>query len=170
MLKSLDLSAGVWYPFGVDSNVSSDSFDDECIDDFVLALRQLRLDHGQPSFGTIATRVTESRQRRSKRAIPACNRSTVYDLFRLGRNRVNIRLVRDVVLAITGDEDTALTWERRLKRVLAKVHNSPSITAQRSTHTVEPSVTDLELLRRVETLERDMAEMRARLNEHPVLS
>lgn len=75
-------------------------------------LLRLRADAGMPSFGLIASRVSQRRSDRSGRTIVVA-RSTVYDVFRADRKRFDADLVSDIVLALGGDEGDAVYWRRR---------------------------------------------------------
>lgn len=78
------------------------------LDETVLALRALREDSGQPSFGDIALGVSRLRRDRGLTADQArVGRTTVYDAFRLGRSRLDAELVGDIVRAMGGTAGTA---------------------------------------------------------------
>jgi energy-coupling factor transport system substrate-specific component len=86
-------------------------------DDLVLRLRSLRDDAGVPSFGDIA--VSVSRVRRERGLSPErarVGRTTVYDAFRLGRQRIDADLIGDIVRALGQDEQTARAWTREAHR------------------------------------------------------
>ncbi|MFX0537146.1 hypothetical protein ACQBAT_06605 [Ornithinimicrobium sp. Y1847] len=77
-------------------------------------LRGLRTEAGLPSFSQIARSIGDARQARGVRpeaARPA--RSTVYDLFRDGRRRMDAELVGEVVVALGGSEEEARAWRSR---------------------------------------------------------
>lgn len=77
-------------------------------------LEQLRIASGAISYTDLAGRIV---QRRIAGGTPPAaahiGRSTVYDVFRLGRRRVNPDLVHEIVLALGVDEHEAGLWRRR---------------------------------------------------------
>ena len=77
------------------------------------ALQSMRLAAGGPSYAEIAARVTRLRASRvgGARSVTVA-RSTVYDLFRPDRTRVDPALVADVILALGGSEHDAAHWRR----------------------------------------------------------
>ncbi|GAB3034323.1 hypothetical protein GCM10011376_20630 [Nocardioides flavus (ex Wang et al. 2016)] len=80
-------------------------------DELVARLHGLRADAGLPSYGEIAARV--SRIRRERGASPEqarVGRTTVYDAFRLGRQRIDADLVGDIARALGSDEEAAARW------------------------------------------------------------
>lgn len=89
-------------------------------------LEQLRISSGGASYGEIAGRIVERRIARG--ATPAAAqiaRSTVYDVFRPGRRRVNADLVFEIVLAFGADEATARSWwQRSLDARLAETRDA----------------------------------------------
>jgi hypothetical protein len=84
------------------------------LDEFTVRLRALRAWAGSPSYAEITHRIA---QLRAARRLPAseCRSSkiTVYDCFRVGRRRLDVELVVDIVRALGGDEDDARQWRRR---------------------------------------------------------
>jgi energy-coupling factor transport system substrate-specific component len=83
-------------------------------------LQALRASSGLPSYGEIAGRVASLRQMRGATEFEArVGRTTVYDVFRTGRTRVDPQLVADVVLVLSGDEDEAESWRSRCVAALA---------------------------------------------------
>jgi energy-coupling factor transport system substrate-specific component len=80
-------------------------------DDLVGRLHTLRADAGMPSFGDVALRV--SRLRRERGLTPEgarVGRTTVYDAFRMGRQRIDADLVGDIARALGADEQSARAW------------------------------------------------------------
>ena len=99
-------------------------------DDLVGRLAALRVDVGSPSFGDIATSV--SRVRRERGLTPErarVGRTTVYDAFRMGRQRIDADLVGDIVRALGADESLAQDWadEARRARRAAPAVTVPSV-------------------------------------------
>lgn len=87
-------------------------------DDLVLQLAALRIERGAPSYGELARRIGAERARRAEgRARPG--RTTVYDLFRPGRRRLDVALLLDAVAALGGDEQEVAAWRRACHQVLA---------------------------------------------------
>ncbi|WZH35329.1 MAG: hypothetical protein PIR02_11120 [Microbacterium enclense] len=73
---------------------------------------------GPVSYGELARRVGELRIARgvpASAAYPA--RTTVYDVFRPGRTRMDPTLVRDIVLALEADAAEADRWVERYHRI-----------------------------------------------------
>lgn len=83
------------------------------IDELAQRLRQLREWVGQPSYRDIADRI---RRQRSARGLSAAEqrvgRSTVYDLFRSGRARLDVELLVEVVGALGVPPGDAEDWRR----------------------------------------------------------
>lgn len=77
-------------------------------------LERLRIASGGVSYAEIAARIVG--RRLAAGASPAAARiarSTVYDVFRLGRRRVNPNLVLEIVAALGVDEAEARDWRQR---------------------------------------------------------
>ncbi|HEX7738702.1 MAG TPA: hypothetical protein VF426_03535 [Marmoricola sp.] len=80
-------------------------------DPLIAHLRDLRSTAGDPSYGRIAELVVQERVRCG--ASPAAAhlaRSTVYDLLRMGRARVDLGLVREVGVVLGADRETVESW------------------------------------------------------------
>jgi energy-coupling factor transport system substrate-specific component len=74
-------------------------------------LQQLRLEAGEPSYGEIARRVARRRQEAGLGEHEArVARTTVYDVFRTGRARVNLELVREIVGVLGGHDVDVDQW------------------------------------------------------------
>ncbi|HEY0644637.1 MAG TPA: helix-turn-helix transcriptional regulator, partial [Nocardioides sp.] len=96
-------------------------------DDLVGRLQTLRADAGTPSFGEVATRV--SRLRRERGLTPErarVGRTTVYDAFRMGRQRIDADLVGDIARALGVDEHAARTWTDDARRARRPQATAPS--------------------------------------------
>ncbi|QEW02018.1 ECF transporter S component [Microbacterium lushaniae] len=77
-------------------------------------LQRLRREAGDVSYAEIAARIAERRESEGMSVGAArVARSTVFDVFRPDRRRVNADLVREVVLALGEDERSAAQWRRR---------------------------------------------------------
>ena len=82
-------------------------------------LQALRTAQGLPSYGELAVRVARLRQDRGMTAASArVGRTTVYDVFRTGRRRVDVLLVADLVRVLGGDEEEAARWVTRCTAAL----------------------------------------------------
>lgn len=79
-------------------------------------LRALRTAAGEPSYAEIARRVSRRRQEAglSEEAARVA-RTTLYDVFRDGRTRVNIELVREVAAVLGAQPDSVDTWVARCR-------------------------------------------------------
>jgi energy-coupling factor transport system substrate-specific component len=97
-------------------------------DGVALELRRLRALAGAPSYAEIARRVE---QRRASRGLPPAEcrlaRTTVYDVFRLGRARLDSALVHEVA-AVLDDDPHAVRAQVRdaLRRVSGEAGPPPS--------------------------------------------
>lgn len=78
------------------------------------ALQAFRFEAGGPSYAEIASRVSRMRAARSESiSAHSVARSTVYDVFRPERKRLDADLVADIILALGGSDLEAATWRRR---------------------------------------------------------
>ncbi|UAJ77854.1 hypothetical protein IT072_11130 [Leifsonia sp. ZF2019] len=82
---------------------------------FAAALSALRVAAGPPSYEEIARRIGRARAEAGRGSAPG--KVTVYDCFRPERQRLDIELVHDIVLALTGDAHRADGW-RHLAQTL----------------------------------------------------
>ncbi|MGF6821301.1 tetratricopeptide (TPR) repeat protein [Microbacterium sp. ZKA21] len=97
------------------------------LDEFALALADLRARDGAPSYADLARRVGVVRGG----AEPA--KITVYDCFRPGRRRLDPDLVHDIVLALGGSPGAAAEWREQagaLNGVRATSHVPVSIAVR----------------------------------------
>src|SRR5690554_2087434 len=77
-------------------------------------LQRMRLQAGAVSYTELATRITQLREARGmSEAAAKVARSSVYDVFRPGRKRVNAELVGEIVLALGRGEDEVAAWQLR---------------------------------------------------------
>ena len=75
------------------------------------SLQEFRASVGNPSYAQIAERVAEARRVRGVDPHSAkVARSTVFDLFKLGKPRVNLTLVREVGSALGATEEQVEGW------------------------------------------------------------
>ncbi|MDN4173200.1 hypothetical protein QWY28_09625 [Nocardioides sp. SOB77] len=80
-------------------------------DRFAEELQVLRRAAGEPSFAEIARRVADQRAAAGVDEHAArVARTTVYDAFRTGRARVNVPLVREIVVALDADPALVDAW------------------------------------------------------------
>lgn len=94
------------------------------LDDVVADLQRLRGDAGGPSYNEIATRVLEQRLARGlPEARARIARSTVYDVFRPGRRRLDADLVAEIVLALGGQDPDR--WRREVGAALRPALTEP---------------------------------------------
>lgn len=92
----------------------------ESYDDFAKALHNLRIEAGAPSYAELADRITQHRiERGIAPAAARVARSSVYDVFRQGRKRVNLELVEDIVRALNRDESEVEHWRERAVATLS---------------------------------------------------
>ncbi|MCZ4500303.1 MAG: hypothetical protein JWQ74_2858 [Marmoricola sp.] len=85
-------------------------------DQIATDLQALRAASGHPSYADIVRLITEVRTARGvspEAARPA--RTTVYEVFRHGRHRVDAALVGDIARALGADEADAREWEERCR-------------------------------------------------------
>lgn len=81
---------------------------DKNLDAVVAALGELRTASGSPSYSEIASRIGALRSQAGRARRPP--RSTVYDCFRPGRRRLDLELVRDILLALGLTQAEATAW------------------------------------------------------------
>ena len=110
-------------------------------DDLVGRLQSLRADAGMPSFGEVAMRVSRIRRERGLTPERArVGRTTVYDAFRMGRQRIDADLIGDIARALGADEHAARAWTddaRRARRSQA-VAPSPAPVEQETETAPDP--------------------------------
>jgi len=105
----------------------------EALDKLVLELRALKAKNGDPSFSELARMVAGVRQQRGvDQAKARVATSTLNDAFRTGRSRLNPALVRDIVVALTGDSQQGEEWAARAGFANAKLNNAADNTADDS--------------------------------------
>ena len=89
------------------------------LDQLVAELQRRRADAGSPSYAEIAGRVEAGRRERGLGDFEArVSRSTVYDLFRIGRRRIDVGLFVEVLRALGADEDEIARWRAKATSVL----------------------------------------------------
>src|SRR5690606_26645533 len=84
-----------------------------------IAADLLALKEANPiSYAEIGRRIGEQRVARGVPAAAAYPpRSTVYDVFRAGRTRIDPDLLRDIVTALGGDEAEVERWAQRARQL-----------------------------------------------------
>ncbi|TDO33159.1 tetratricopeptide repeat protein [Paractinoplanes brasiliensis] len=87
------------------------------VDDLVERLRLLKVWAGDPSYGTILSRVNEAWTAAGRPASELTRRSTVADCFRPGRRRLNTDLIMAVVSALHPEPDYVDRWRQALRTV-----------------------------------------------------
>ncbi|MER8024685.1 hypothetical protein [Glutamicibacter protophormiae] len=86
----------------------------EAFDAIARDLQALRIEAGDVPYAEIVRRIGKLRERAGVGAAAARPaRTTVYDVFRLGRTRINAKLVGEIVQALGCSPEEAETWERR---------------------------------------------------------
>ena len=77
------------------------------------SLQLLRAEAGDVSYTEIATRVSARREAEGRSpAASRMARSTIFDAFQTGRQRINADLVREIALALGADDAEADEWRR----------------------------------------------------------
>lgn len=101
------------------------------LDDLANDLQRLRAEAGGVSYSELATRITRNRESRNMTPASARTpRSSVYDVFRLGRKRVSVELVEEIVRALGGDHDAITRW--RARAIAANAASTESIAGRSS--------------------------------------
>ena len=91
--------------------VSQDARQAGAWDELALHLQSLRRSAGEPSYAEIARRVSQHRLSLGATADAArVARTTIYDTFRAGRTRVDLRLVREIASSLGADDATVDGW------------------------------------------------------------
>ncbi len=101
------------------------------LEEFISALRSLKLWHGNPSISQIAERVWDAWRAAGRPASEWPSRATVGRCFAASRQRVDEDLVVAVVEAIVGDRPQVMaTWRYALRRVLGQAEASNVVTVR----------------------------------------
>lgn len=91
------------------SSLPADSLD-QIADD----LQRLRIAAGEVSYSELAARIAHRREENGVNPAAArVARSTVFDIFRTGRSRINAELVAEIVVALGRDDLEAEAWRTR---------------------------------------------------------
>jgi energy-coupling factor transport system substrate-specific component len=111
----------------------------ETLDELAADLQQLRTTAGQVAYGEIAARI-ERRRAESGHVSAAARigRSSVYDVFRAGRTRMNAHLVAEIVIALGCSDDEAVQWRERCLRANAAQHPARARSRTVVTPTIDP--------------------------------
>lgn len=111
---------------------SGDEAKRETLDDIARDLLALKTAVGPVSYAEIVRRITEQRLTRGLSAAAAQPpRSTVYDAFRPGRARIDVTLLRDIVVALGADDERADAWVARYQQTRRTRDLSPRLSPAR---------------------------------------
>lgn len=101
------------------------------LDSVAAELQELRLARGEPSYAEIAARIARVR---TARGIPEARarvgRTTVYDVFRTGRKRLDLDLVLDIVRALDASEAEVDLWRERCLEAIRSARAVESAPAE----------------------------------------
>ena len=98
-------------------------------DDLARSLQRLRHASGLPSFGDIAVSVSRVRLERGCTVDQArVGRTTVYDAFRMGRQRIDAVLVGDIARALGADEELADELTARALQPRSGIFAGPAVS------------------------------------------
>jgi len=101
------------------------------LEEFISALRSLKIWHGNPSISQIAERIRDAWRAAGRPPNEWPSRATVGRCFATARQRVDEDLVVAVVEAIVGDQPQVITaWRHALRRVLGHAEASHVVTVQ----------------------------------------
>lgn len=111
------------------------------LDQVVLGLQSLRHGAGSVSYAEIADRIARRRMADGQsEAAARIARSTVFDVFRTGRRRINARLVEEVALALGASPADAAAMRRRCAEAFADAVPVPAATPAPTEHALEATV------------------------------
>jgi len=122
---------------------ASSGFDDapDSFDALARDLQALRLSHGAPSYSELALRIAEARAASGLSPEQSrIARSSVYDLFREGRKRINIAVFREVLCAIRQSAEEIAAWEARAIRLRDEQARASVRRSTESASTQAPAV------------------------------
>ncbi|WP_231601507.1 ECF transporter S component [Salinibacterium sp. SWN167] len=90
----------------------------DSLDQIADDLQRLRIAAGEVSYSELASRIAHRREENGvSPAAARVARSTVFDIFRTGRSRINAGLVAEIVVALGHDEAEAEAWRSRCLEV-----------------------------------------------------
>lgn len=122
-------------------NVTTDA-SRERLDNVIGDLRALRASVGV-SYRELAVRIANERERGGKSPAEArIAHTTVSDVFRLGRSRVNVDLIAEVVRALGGTEEEAARWRERAAHARAVTVDPDSGTDQPHAPSTPPTAVE----------------------------
>lgn len=108
------------------------------IDVLITDLRELRVHAGDPPYSELARRITERRMADGmSEAAARTARSTVFDVFQLGRRRISPDLLGEIVLALGADDAIAQIWKQRCVTAKRLVPVVPPVPAPALVRVVE---------------------------------
>lgn len=97
------------------------------LDELATNLRRLRHESGGLSYAEIAVRISEARETQGMSSEQArMPKSSVYDVFRPGRKRINAALLAEIILAMGGTAEEADAWKRQAVNILENSKEFPS--------------------------------------------
>jgi len=91
----------------------TDAVRDAPLDRLAQDLQELRAAAGSPSYAEVASRISRERAQSATGTHAHVGKTTVYDVFRLGRRRVDIGLALEIVRALGCDDATVAEWQAR---------------------------------------------------------
>ncbi|GIH03849.1 hypothetical protein Rhe02_19160 [Rhizocola hellebori] len=101
------------------------------LEEFISALRSLKLWYGNPSISQITQRVRDAWRKAGRPPNEWPSRATVGRCFAPSRQRIDEDLVVAVVAAIVGDQRQVIaTWQHALRRVLGQAEASNVVTVK----------------------------------------
>lgn len=115
----------------------------EAFDSIARDLQELRIEAGDVPYAEIVRRIGKLRELSGTVATAARPaRTTVYDAFRMGRARINAKLVGEIVQALGCSREEAQAWERRCVQArLDKVRPRPQVHAGQKPDPVQVGAT-----------------------------
>lgn len=114
------------------------------LDAIAMGLQALRIEAGDVSYAELAKRIAARRIELGRTPGAArIARSTVFDVFQPGRQRVNPDLVKEIAAALGSDEVDAESWRQRcLAAQRAKLLAAPAPVAKPAAPAAPPPVAD----------------------------
>ncbi|MBH0130867.1 ECF transporter S component [Salinibacterium sp. NK8237] len=98
----------------------------DSLDQIADDLQRLRIAAGEVSYSELASRIAHRREENGvSPAAARVARSTVFDIFRTGRSRINAELVAEIVVALGRDDLEAEAWRARCLAVRATAKAQP---------------------------------------------
>lgn len=102
----------------------------DSLDAIATDLQQLRMQRGEVPYAEIVRRIGKLREAQgADPAVARPGRTTVYDVFRTGRSRINVSLVGEIVTALGCSEVEARQWELRCVKVRTESYRAEEYSA-----------------------------------------